>query len=182
MKEEAPISVEALTGAKSNTAFAGSDRRRHHMKPASGRLAYNSGAERNLAFMKILTSSLACLMCLGCLPVLTQEIPIQKLQLPTPAESVAAQVLAAEKKKYELGASTQQSLDKHQQDYDRAKASGPIEVAGLEIQRDGSTIHLKGSAEIRTSDIVLQADEADYHVATGAIEARGNVRVRPISR
>jgi hypothetical protein len=70
----------------------------------------------------------------------------------------------------------------------------PVAVAAAEIQRElpyPGVIHLKGSAEIRTpicvegpknthvcgGYIVLRADEADFHVDSGQIDARGNVQV-----
>jgi lipopolysaccharide assembly outer membrane protein LptD (OstA) len=54
---------------------------------------------------------------------------------------------------------------------------------GLEVvSRDPATclLRLTGGVEIRTKDVLLQADEADYHCGTGAgdIEPRGNVHLR----
>ena len=40
----------------------------------------------------------------------------------------------------------------------------------------GSMIQLRGEVEIVTPTITLHADEADFDVSTGIIEARGNVR------
>ena len=71
----------------------------------------------------------------------------------------------------------------------------PISVAALAIEREGdypAIIHLKGSVEIKTpvcvkpgqgsvlhcdGYIVLHADQADFHEASGQVEARGNVTV-----
>ncbi len=51
--------------------------------------------------------------------------------------------------------------------------------AGLKPEKQ--IIQLKGNVEIRTGTITVVADEADYHAKTGEIEARGNVRITPIS-
>jgi hypothetical protein len=75
-------------------------------------------------------------------------------------------------------------------------ASGrPVSVAALEIDRGAeypTTVHLKGSVEIKmpvcvvtgpgntqvcAGDIVLHAEEADFHEDSGQIEARGTVTV-----
>jgi lipopolysaccharide assembly outer membrane protein LptD (OstA) len=42
-------------------------------------------------------------------------------------------------------------------------------------------IQLRGNVEIRTDTIIFTADEANYHEDTGEIEARGNVRVKPVT-
>lgn len=49
------------------------------------------------------------------------------------------------------------------------------------IESDQGIFRLKGSAEIITTTATLTADEADYHWDTGEIEARGTVRVKPVS-
>jgi hypothetical protein len=41
---------------------------------------------------------------------------------------------------------------------------------------------LTGNVEIRTNDVIVQADEADYHCSTGEIEPRGNVHVNIVPR
>jgi hypothetical protein len=53
---------------------------------------------------------------------------------------------------------------------------------GLEVvSRDPATclLRLTGGVEVRTKDVLLQADEADYHCGTGAgdIKPRGNVHL-----
>jgi lipopolysaccharide assembly outer membrane protein LptD (OstA) len=48
------------------------------------------------------------------------------------------------------------------------------------IASDKSVFQLRGNAEIATSTVIVQSDEADYHWDTGEIDARGNVHVRPI--
>jgi lipopolysaccharide assembly outer membrane protein LptD (OstA) len=71
----------------------------------------------------------------------------------------------------------------------------PIWVSALEIDRGSpypSIVHLKGSVEIRqrvsvrtgpgnalacSGYSVLRADEADLHEDTGAVDARGSVRL-----
>lgn len=40
----------------------------------------------------------------------------------------------------------------------------------------GSVLHLKGEVQITTDQHIIRADEADFNVATGDIEARGNVQ------
>ncbi len=40
-------------------------------------------------------------------------------------------------------------------------------------------VQLRGNVEIKTSGSFVQADEVDYHLATGEMELRGNVRVKP---
>ncbi len=50
-----------------------------------------------------------------------------------------------------------------------------IEMRFVSQVLDGEWIHLRGNAEIETSDELLQADEMDYNRSTGEAEARGNV-------
>jgi lipopolysaccharide assembly outer membrane protein LptD (OstA) len=70
-----------------------------------------------------------------------------------------------------------------------------VSVAAMEIERGAeypTIVHLKGSVEIKipvcvvtgpgnrqvcNGDMVLRADEADFHEDTGQIEARGTVKV-----
>jgi len=40
----------------------------------------------------------------------------------------------------------------------------------------GSILHLKGAVQITTDQHIIRADEADFDVTTGDIEARGNVQ------
>ncbi len=70
-----------------------------------------------------------------------------------------------------------------------------VSMTALSMQRDGRVIHLKGHVEIKSvmcvpaadastakvceEAMVLRTDEADYHVDTGEIEARGNVKIIP---
>ena len=57
------------------------------------------------------------------------------------------------------------------------------QIAQLEARVNSplaSTIRMKGNVEIRTETMVITADEADYHSATGEIEPRGAVRIKPI--
>jgi len=61
-----------------------------------------------------------------------------------------------------------------------------VTLAATSMQREHDqgpydVIRLKGSVEIGTSAFILQADEADYHWSSGEIEARGNVRVKPVA-
>ena len=62
----------------------------------------------------------------------------------------------------------------------RPNAPAPDEVL-VRYQRsevEGKIYHLRGSAEVETSEGLLQADEIDYNEETGDAEARGNVRYR----
>lgn len=69
----------------------------------------------------------------------------------------------------------------------------PVSVRAQSIERGPnypSVVHLKGAVEIRTpvctgsparqtcdGYVVLHADEADFHEDSGAVEARGNVKM-----
>ena len=50
------------------------------------------------------------------------------------------------------------------------------------VDRNAGLIRLTGNVEIRTKGIVMTADEADYHMGTGEIEPRGNVRLMPFAQ
>jgi lipopolysaccharide assembly outer membrane protein LptD (OstA) len=59
---------------------------------------------------------------------------------------------------------------------------GPIDLSALNMEKDETSIHLKGSAEIRfgaspSTVIVLRADEALYDFNTAEIQTRGNVSI-----
>jgi lipopolysaccharide assembly outer membrane protein LptD (OstA) len=62
-----------------------------------------------------------------------------------------------------------------------------VNISAENMAREALILHLKGNVEIRTSIgqdaprqfLLLRADEADFHIDTGAIEPRGNVIVRP---
>jgi lipopolysaccharide assembly outer membrane protein LptD (OstA) len=62
-----------------------------------------------------------------------------------------------------------------------------VSISAENIAREASVLHLKGNVEIKTSIgqdaprqfLLLRADEADFHIDTGAIEPRGNVMLRP---
>jgi lipopolysaccharide assembly outer membrane protein LptD (OstA) len=59
---------------------------------------------------------------------------------------------------------------------------GPIVTTFMatRINSDQNVLQLRGDAEIATSTVIVQADEAAYHWDTGEIDARGNVHVKPI--
>lgn len=63
-----------------------------------------------------------------------------------------------------------------------ATPGGPnIGLTAAAIQRQApsmNVVQLKGDVEIRTKDMILHADEADYNENTGEIEARGTVRIK----
>lgn len=52
-----------------------------------------------------------------------------------------------------------------------------VRPCALEQTVEGSVLHLKGAVEIKTSRVVVQADEATFDVASGLIEANGNIRL-----
>ena len=57
-----------------------------------------------------------------------------------------------------------------------APALNDVRVSAVFQESDGDKIHLRGRAEVETSDMLLQADEIDYDRDTGDAEGRGNVR------
>jgi len=62
-----------------------------------------------------------------------------------------------------------------------------VKITAENMAREALTLHLRGNVEIKTSIgqdaprqfLLLRADEADFHIDTGAIEPRGNVMMRP---
>jgi len=57
----------------------------------------------------------------------------------------------------------------------QSTASVPFQATTQTVE--GSTLHLRGNVQIGNAQTsIIQADEVDFNVATGAIEARGNVR------
>ena len=54
-----------------------------------------------------------------------------------------------------------------------------VTFAASSITSKPKVFRLQGKAEIHTPTMALEADEADYHLDTGEIEAHGNVRVTP---
>jgi len=62
-----------------------------------------------------------------------------------------------------------------------APAGSNVGLAADEMERrepNRSIIHLKGSVEIRTKEMILRSDEATYNELTGEIQASGTVRVK----
>jgi lipopolysaccharide assembly outer membrane protein LptD (OstA) len=63
-----------------------------------------------------------------------------------------------------------------------ATPEGPnIGLTATAIQRQApamNVVQLRGNVEIRTKDMILRADEADYNEKTGEIEARGAVHIK----
>ena len=61
---------------------------------------------------------------------------------------------------------------------------GQLIVTSTSMQRVGDIdspsclLQLKGNVEIRTNNLIVQADEADYHCPNGEIEPRGNVHLK----
>jgi hypothetical protein len=62
-----------------------------------------------------------------------------------------------------------------------------VSISAENMAREAMILHLKGGVEIKTAIgqdaprqfLLLHADEADFHIDTGAIEPRGNVILRP---
>jgi lipopolysaccharide assembly outer membrane protein LptD (OstA) len=55
-----------------------------------------------------------------------------------------------------------------------------LEANGIQSDRD--ITRLTGNVEIHTTKLILLADQAVYHGATGAIDASGNVHVAPVGK
>ncbi len=63
-----------------------------------------------------------------------------------------------------------------------ATPEGPnIALTATAISRTApalNMLHLEGTVEIRTKDMILRTEEADYNEETGELEARGTVRIK----
>jgi len=66
----------------------------------------------------------------------------------------------------------------------REQAPGPNEVLIRAVSNvaEGSKYHLKGAAQLQTSESLVTADEIDYDESTGEAEARGNVHFKHFER
>ena len=56
-----------------------------------------------------------------------------------------------------------------------------IRLAAKSIEQNAAIVYLKGSVEISLPTHVLVADEAEYDQDSGEIQARGNVRLKPVN-
>ena len=56
-----------------------------------------------------------------------------------------------------------------------------LTLAASDIRQEQNVDRLTGSSEIHTTTMDLYADDAVYHTDSGEIEARGNVRVKPVA-
>lgn len=136
--------------------------------------------------MKLLTASL----CFICLPLFGQDndqaasrrIAITQTLTFLEEQSAEARQQAAD---------AQKRANEIEQALERARAVAAFEasrenwipgVTAQSIQRDGEVMHLKGSVRIVQEKATVTADEADYHLDTGEIEPRGNVRITPHKR
>jgi len=54
-----------------------------------------------------------------------------------------------------------------------------VTLAASDIRHDDRIYTLTGQAEIHTTTMDIEADDAVYHADTGAVEARGDMRVKP---
>jgi hypothetical protein len=67
------------------------------------------------------------------------------------------------------------------------KGGWAVSMSAENMAREASVLHLRGNVEIKTAPrpgehdqfVLLRADDADFHIDTGAIEPRGNVNLRP---
>jgi hypothetical protein len=67
------------------------------------------------------------------------------------------------------------------------KGGWGVSLSAENMAREASVLHLIGNVEIKTAPrpgdpgqfVLMRADEADFHIDTGAIEPRGNVSLRP---
>jgi len=57
-----------------------------------------------------------------------------------------------------------------------------VDVRAVYQVAEGPWLHLRGSAEIETTEMLLKADEVDYNQETGEAEARGNVHFQHFER
>jgi lipopolysaccharide assembly outer membrane protein LptD (OstA) len=55
-----------------------------------------------------------------------------------------------------------------------------LEANGMES--DSDITRLTGRVEIHTTKLILLADQAVYHGASGAIEASGNLHIEPVGQ
>jgi lipopolysaccharide assembly outer membrane protein LptD (OstA) len=53
-----------------------------------------------------------------------------------------------------------------------------VVLTASKMQRGNDVIQLNGNVTITTREMLMRADEADYHEKTADIELRGNVRVK----
>jgi lipopolysaccharide assembly outer membrane protein LptD (OstA) len=58
-----------------------------------------------------------------------------------------------------------------------ALAVGRVETQAVKLVKEESTLRMTGEVKISTSVMVVTADEAEYHLDSNDIEARGNVHV-----
>ena len=65
-------------------------------------------------------------------------------------------------------------------DFQIATPAGDITISALNIQTEtpGHVVKAKGNVEIRTKEMVVTANEADYHIDTADIALRGPVHVK----
>ena len=57
-----------------------------------------------------------------------------------------------------------------------------VKLEANDIQSDRDITRLTGNVEIHTTKLILLADQAVYHGATGRIDASGNVHVEPVGK
>jgi lipopolysaccharide assembly outer membrane protein LptD (OstA) len=63
----------------------------------------------------------------------------------------------------------------------RVSGYGPrVHLAAQSLQQNSEVIFLQGNVEINLSDYVMLADDAEYHLDTGEIQARGGIHLKPV--
>ena len=61
------------------------------------------------------------------------------------------------------------------QNRQNAPAEDEVLVRGVSQEVEGQVYHLRGAAEVETTELLLKADEIDYNEVTGDVDARGSV-------
>jgi len=56
--------------------------------------------------------------------------------------------------------------------------TGMLALKGREISTSDSVVKCSGDCEVTIHNVILKADELDFHSNTADVEARGNVRVK----
>ena len=131
--------------------------------------------------MKFLASSL---VCINCFSISAQDPPGRQVERWACSEFVCQQTTDARPEAREFARNAHAGSPWWPDGGPGAGVS--VTLAAMSLQREHdqgsfSVIRLKGNVEIGTRSFILQADEADYHWGSGEIEARGNVRVKPVA-
>ena len=55
-----------------------------------------------------------------------------------------------------------------------------IEVKGVNVYQELGVLSCRTECEVTLGNVLLKADEVDFHTYTGEAEARGNVRIKAL--